>query len=234
MNLATARNTLRAKTGYPVESDQSTSTLTRILNAAYREIASKYPFHEVRCIKAFSTTADAPRYDVPTDMAALFRVWDDTNKKKLLKKGVRFLASLPPNMVTGKPIYYIREKDWIQLVPTPDASYSVQIFYLTEIADLIADGDEFVLPLPWHDGIVLKARHLYYDERGDIGKAIYAKNEWKDWVADKPSEIDLEKDDLEDSGVIVSSLGGEYSRWMGTPRAGDRFDSRGDFDTRDY
>ena len=211
MNLQTARSTLRTKIGNPTLADVPDSQLNRIINAVYREIGSKYPFNETRCIKSFPTTSSTARYTVPSDLAVLMRVWDDTNKKKLVKRGVRYLASIPKNVISAKPLSYVRTKDWIQLMPTPDAVYTIFIYYLTTIADLTLDADTFVLPLPWHDGIVLKARHTFYDERGDIGKAIYSKNEWKEWVADKPSEIDLEKDDLEDAGVIVSSLGGEYS-----------------------
>lgn len=215
MILQKMRDTLRTKIGNPSVADVSNDALNRICNAAYREIASKYPFNEVRCIKSFSCALGTARYTLPTDVAALFRVWDDTNKKKLSKRGPRFIATIRKDVPQAKPRYYIRVKDWIQLHPVPDAAYTIMIFYLTEIADMVADGDEPVIPLPWHDGIVLKARHIYYDERGDIGKAIYCKNEWKDWVSDKPSEIDLEKDDLEDGGVIVESLGGEHHHSAG-------------------
>lgn len=230
MNLATMRDTVRTKIGSPSVTDVSSSTLTRLCNAAYREIASKYPFNEVRCIKSFNTAVGTARYDMPLDLAALFRVWNDTEKMKLQKRGVRFLATARKDVPDAKPRFYVRVKDFIQLMPTPDAVYSIMIFYLTEIADMVADGDTPVIPLPWHDGIVLKARHLYYDERGDIGKAIYAKNEWKDWVSDKPSEIDLEKDDLEDGGVVVAQLGGEHGRTFG--RSGDyrHFPSRFDYE----
>lgn len=215
MNLETMRNTLRTKIGSPTVSDVSNDTLTRIINAVYREVGAKYPFNETRCIKAFDTIIGTNRYTLPTDLAVLFRVWDDTNKRKLTKRGVRYLATIPKNLADGAPKNYVRAKDWIQFIPTPDAVVSIQIYYLTEIADLIADEDEPVLPLAWHDGLILKARHAYYDERGDIGKAIYAKSEWKDWVSDKPSEIDQEKDDLEDAGVIVGMLGNEHGRRFG-------------------
>lgn len=215
MDLNTARLTLRTKVGSPTEDEVSNETLTRILNAAYREIGSKYPFHETRCIKSFDTVAGTPRYTVPTDIAVLWRVWDSTNNKKLIKRGVRFLATVPAGQENDKPRSYVRAKDWIQLIPPPDAAYTINIYYLTEVQDLVADTDEFAIPLPWHDGIILRARHLYYDERGDIGKAIYCKNEWKDWLSDKPSEIDMEKDDLEDAGVIIPTLGGEHPNRRG-------------------
>ncbi len=212
MNLVTMRTTLRPKLGNPTVAEVPDATLTRLLNASYREITTKYPFNETRCVKTFPTVAGTDRYDVPSDLNALFRIWDETNKRKLQKRGVRFLATARKNVPNGKPLYYVRIKNFFQLVPIPDAIYTLDIFYLQMVADLAADADVPVIPAPWHDGMILKARHMYYDERGDIGKAIYAKNEWKDWVSDKPSEIDLEKDDLEDAGVIVSSLGGEHAR----------------------
>lgn len=211
MDLNTARLTLRKKIGNPTVVDVSNDDLNRIINAAYKEIASKYPFNETRCIKSFLTTPGVSRYDVPVDLAALLRVWDDTNKRKLVKRGVRYLASLPQNYPIGAPRGYVRVKNFIQLIPTPDAETSILMYYLSAIADLVADVDEFLLPRGWHDGIILKARHIYYDERGDIGKAIYAKNEWKDWVSDKPSEIDLEKDDHDDVGIVLPQLAGEVA-----------------------
>lgn len=210
MDLATMRNTLRTKIGFPTVTDVSEDTLTRIINAVYREVCNKYAFNETRCIKSFNTAIGTARYTLPTDIAVLWRVWNDTEKYKLRKRGVRFLATLAPNIPQNKPRDYVRTKDWIEVSPVPDAVYVIKIFYLTETADLVADGDTPVLPLPWHDGLVLKARHSYYDERGDIGKAIYAKNEWKEWLSDKPSELDMEKDDLDDAGVVVATLGGEH------------------------
>lgn len=213
MNLVTARNNLRAKIGNPTTSNVLDSKLTRIINAAYKEIAAKYTFNETRSIAYFQTVTNTDRYVLPTDLNALLRVWDDTNKMKLKKRGPRYIGSVPLNVPTGKPLNYVRVKNWMQLLPIPDAVYSLYIYYMATPADLVADADSFILPEPWHDGIVLKARHIYFDENGDVGKAIYANNQWKDWVSDKPSEIDLEKEDYEDAGVILTSLGGEYSRF---------------------
>jgi hypothetical protein len=227
MDLQTAQAILRAKIGNPTTADVPDVTLARLLNSAHREIGSKYPFNEVRCLKAFDTVIDVGRYTLPPDCAAVLKLWDNTNKRKLTKRGMRYLAIQPLNTPTGKPDGYIRARDWIQITPTPDAVYQLMMYYLTIVNDAVAPTDEFLLPVPWHDGIILRARHLYFDERGDIGKAIYAKNEWKDWVADKPSEIDIEKDDL-DTGVVVSELGGEYKRAWGRvdPRYDELFDYR--------
>ena len=114
MDLNTARLTLRTKVGSPTTDEVSDETLNRIINAAYREIGSKYPFHETRCIKSFTTESGTARYTCPTDIASLLRVWDSTNSKKLKKRGVRFIATLPPGQTNDKPLNYVREKDIVQ------------------------------------------------------------------------------------------------------------------------
>lgn len=213
MTLAQMRASLRGKIGNPTTSQVADSVLTGFLNDAYRFILGRYRFPAGRKTStAAATVANTATIALPADLVALIRVWDITNSTKLRKVGPRFLASLPANIPVGKPKYYLREQTQITLVPTPDAVYSIGMYYQPVIVALSADGDIPSIPDFWHDGIVLKARHIYYDEKGDVGKAIYASNQWKDWVADKPTETDTEKDDLDDSGVIIDALGSGYSR----------------------
>lgn len=217
---------LRRRVGRPTTTEVPDDTLKEVINRAYKEIATKYPFNEVRCITSFNTTADDARYQVPTDSNMIYRVWDDTNKKKLHKRGVRFMTGLPDNLPNGKPLHYVRVRNYIQLIPTPDAEYSIKLYYKLDLTELEANDDVPVLPPSWHEGILLKARHMYYDDRGEVGKAIYALNAWKEWISDKPSEIDEEKDDMDDTGVVIPSLGHEYSRGLGVrdTRFNDNFD----------
>jgi hypothetical protein len=216
---------LRSRIGNPLTSEVPNTTLQSVINRAYRDVGTKYPFNETRCITTFNTIVDSPRYDIPTDADLIYRVWDDTNKCKIRKRGVRYMTGIPLNYPTGKPLAYVRVRNWMQLIPTPDAIYSVAIYYLLTLGDLSADTDKPVLPLPWHEGLVLKARHMYYDDRGEIGKAIYALNAWKEWLSDKPQEMDIEKDDMDDIGVVISSLGNEFSSGANRdPRFNERFD----------
>lgn len=212
MTLQEMRIALRKKAGNPSETEVPNATLDDCINRAYKEIGTKYAFNETRCITSFETVIDSPRYQVPPDSNLMYRVWDDTNKRKLHKRGVRYFTGLPTNYPTGKPQSYFRVQNWLQLIPTPDAIYTIKIYYLLDLAPLVGITDVPVLPFAWHDGIVTKARYIYYDDRGEIGKAIYAMNAWKEWVADKPSEMDIEKDDMDDVGVVIPTLGGEFSR----------------------
>lgn len=218
MNLAAARIELRSKIGNPTVANIPDSELTSVLNSAYRFIVGRYPFNEFRKLVTFPTATGTTRYILPPDIAWIRRMWDDTNKVKLTKKGISWLARIPLNTPTGKPRYYVRAEDWVQFVPGVDAVYSIMLYYQYQPPALALDADVPLFVESWHDGWVLKARHIYYDGKGDIGKAIYAKNEFKDWVSDKPSEIDQEKEDMDDVGVELPEL----SSW--SPRRDLRFD----------
>lgn len=220
MNLQAAQISLRSKIGNPTTANVPDATLTGYLNDAYRFVATRYPFNEMRKVVSFSTAVGTDRYIVPPDLAVVKKLWDDTNKKQIMKRGVNFVSSLPKNMQTGKPKWYFRADDWMQIIPSVDGIYSLMLYYQIQPAALVNAADTPIIPVSWHDGWVLKARHIYYDEKGDIGKAIYANNAWKDWVADKPSEIDQEKEDTDQAVDLVEKRYG----YMQRPRRDPSFD----------
>lgn len=226
MNLIQARASLRKKIGNPTIDNVPDADLTALLNTAQSFITARYAFNETRKLVSFNTVIGQDRYTVPTDMLAIRRIWDNTNKKKLLRRGIRFLSMLPlTGFDPGAGRFYVHDSDWIQILPQADAVASIYLSYIAQPPVLVADGDKPIFPESWHDGWVLKARHIYYDEKGDTGKAIYARIEWKDWVADKPSEIDFEKDDMDDVGIELPELS-QYSRASIDPRYDPYFDTR--------
>lgn len=205
MNLLEMRTSLRAKAGNPTTAEVPDSTLDRHINTAYLYIAGRYPFTETRKTTSFPTTVAFSRYQVPPDAAAILHVWDSTNRRRLAKLHYRSESELGRALPPGPPRGYIRGSNWIQLIPTPLAEYTLVLDYQATPTSLAADADVPIFPTSWHEGIVIRARFNYYDERGDVGKAIYVSNAWKDWVADKPSELDAEKDDFE-HGVEMPEL----------------------------
>lgn len=226
MNLTAAIADLRSKIGNPTVVNIPDAELTGYLNTAYSFIAGRYPFGELRQVTTLVTVSGTDQYIVPADLQFVKRLWDDTNKRKIYKRGARFLAGLPISLQAGPPRWYFRAGNYIQLIPSVNAILNIKLFYQSQPAVLVAGTDTPVIPTAWHDGWVLKARHIYYDTKGDIGKAIYAKNEWKEWVSDKPSEVDMEKEDMDDVAIELPELG-EWARSAGGPDR--RFDTT--FDT---
>lgn len=206
MRLVDMRTVLRSRIGNPTEVDVPGSVLNQELNAAYLDIIDRYRFHKARKRCQFFTVVGQSRYDLPNDILAVLRVSDETNFRKLVKRGDRQLKSLDNYTTQGKPENYVRYRDWIELYPIPDGVYLMEVFYKFAHGALVQDEDQPSLPLVWHEGILMLAKHKYYiNIANDQPKAVLAYEAWKLWVSDKPTEIDEETVDI-DSGVEIVPL----------------------------
>ena len=132
----------------------------------------------------------------------------------MIKKGDRWLAGKDRSStaVQAAPQIYIRTGTGITLDPVPDAVYTIKYLYKGKITPLVADADEPVIPDGWDEGIKLLARHKYYDDKGDLQKAYWATNSYREWMRDQPSEIDEESVDI-DSAVELPTLNAGLPRY---------------------
>lgn len=205
MNITELRARLRRQVGNPSATALADSVLDRLLNAAYKDIADKFKFHRVRKICRFDTVSGQDKYSLPTDTGIVRKVRDVTNERKLEKYDLNDVVQRRRLDTEGKPLYYTHLRDWLQLFPVVDGVYVIEVHYQATVLDLTDVNATPIIPIGWHEGISLLARHKYYDEQGDIGKAIYTLNVWKDWLKDKPIEVFEELKDL-DKGVRIPTL----------------------------
>lgn len=215
MNLAQLRTDLRSAVGSPTVNDVTDDMLTSLINKAHRYIATVYPNLSSRVVVTTQTVIGTQDYAVPADCFAVREVWDSTNNVKLTKRGERWAAEhkwLTPT--NARPHSYVRFVNVLQLWPPPDGIYNIDMYYQQTIQDMAADSDVPVIPIPWHDGLVLKARWYYYDQlRSDIPKASASDVSWRMWLAEMPTSLDQETVDI-DSGVELPTLrrGRHYRR----------------------
>jgi hypothetical protein len=137
-----------------------------------------------------------------------------------LRKRDETWAAENATLESGKPLSYLRERDWIQLFPPPDDVYTLELFYKASAPVLTLDADEPIFPTTWDQGAIYLARYKYWDVRGDLQKATFAFNAWQMWVRDKPNEImeEMFADDTEGVRLLIP---------------GRRTSPRLDFDERD-
>lgn len=213
MNLSQLEVKLRAKTGNPSLADVPLATNYGFLNDALQEMANKYIFHRGRNIVTFPTIMGQARYTIPSDCLAVLSLWNTTTnfQGKLTKKDEQWLAA-QQSSTTSTPTGYVRQKDWIELSPVPDAIYTMRLLYKIDVPQLVAPSDIPVLPSVWHPGIWMRARVLYWDEKGDITKAQWAETFFANWVMDKPDELQEEDQADNVEGVVLPTLTDTPSR----------------------
>lgn len=222
-SLLAIRTELRTKVGNPSVAEVSDTVLDAVINQANKEIYDKYPFHAARRIVTFPTVASTGLYVLPTDCLSVYSLWNTTSgyQGKLLKRDENWLSTQQLQQ-NGPPTYYVRQRGWVQLSPTPDAVYSIRLMYKAMCPTLAEDTDEPVIPASWHDGIWRLARFIYWDEKGDLAKAQWSNNMWLQWVSDKPNE--MQDEDFMDNteGVVMPFL-------IQSPNA-DSFNSQNNWD----
>jgi len=200
-------DTLRVKVGNPSTAEVDDLVLGRLINNATEEIQDKYKFLKARKVTTFPTVSGSALYMLPSDCVSAFSLWNTSagNRGKLTKRDENWLST-QQDLQNGPPTDYVRQRGWVQLVPTPDAVYTIRLMYKVSYTKMVDDMDEPVLPLPWHQGIWRLARFLYWDEKGDLAKAQWAQAVWTQWVSDKPNE--MEEEDMMDNteGVILPFL----------------------------
>lgn len=205
MDLLAIRTRVRSGVGSPSTTDVTDTVLNGFINDATSDLAVKFPHHKARRRTSFNTVADTQEYDLPSDVGAILRVWDETNHRRLEKIADSGFSELP-DMESGKPLKYCRFRTQIALVPSPDEDdIVIWIHYRQNLTAMSADGDEPELPRSWHHGIVLLAKWYYYDDQGDVLKKNEAWATYRTWLDDMPTEQEEESADI-DSGVRLPTL----------------------------
>lgn len=205
MNLLQLRTDLRGRVGNPTVAEVPNSELDDRINESIRDIIDRYGFLNARKIVQFNTVMDVPRYAIPTDCLVVMKLRHPLDNLQLIKRDETW-ASKRMTEDSGRPTDYLRERDWMQLFPTPDDVYTLEIMYKAAPATLVNDVDEPELPSMWREGILLLARAKHWDYKLDIQKATHAYNVWERWVSTKPSEVSEELFADNTEGIIIPTL----------------------------
>ena len=90
-------------------------------------------------IKRATATADAQYLSVPTDWLEAINIQIDSNEfSPLFQQSIESMDVYRKsnNNSTGQPVYYAMVDDTIELAPTPDSQYTLQLTYYAKISSL--------------------------------------------------------------------------------------------------
>lgn len=175
------------------------------INQAYIDFTTRNKFWQLRFPKNFrfpeldtdqpDVTIDGTAYvATPTDCLYPHTVHDDTNDKKLdnmvwrtyIKKTGRATATSE-----GKPAKWVRYGSRIYFHPTPDAAYTVTIYY-RKIPAVMITGQTTAIQSIWDEPILKLAVIQSLMRLKEYDKATKEKAEWIDMMAGKLGVYDYE------------------------------------------
>lgn len=135
-------------------------------------------------VKRATATADAQYISLPTDWLEAINVEITSNDfRPLMQMSIESLDVYRKanNNVTGQPIYFALVDNTMELAPTPDASYTLQLTYFSKI-DALSDSNTSNFVLASHPDIYLygSLKHasvfLMEDERAPLFNAQFEKS----------------------------------------------------------
>jgi hypothetical protein len=135
-------------------------------------------------IKRATATADAQYLSLPTDWLEAVNVEITSNDfRPLMQMSIESLDVYRKanNNITGQPIYFALVDNTMELAPTPDAEYTLQLTYYSKI-DALSDSNTSNFVLASHPDIYLygSLKHasvfLMEDERAPLFNAQFEKS----------------------------------------------------------
>jgi hypothetical protein len=138
------------------------------VNQAYVDLTTKnkfwdlkmptnFDFPELRTSTTATTTAGTPYIVSPTDLLYIRHIHNDTSDMKLDK--IRFMEYVrdtgrATSNSYSKPLQWIRDGGNIYLYPTPDATYTLSVYYRKRPAAMSATTDTTVIGAEWDEPIL--------------------------------------------------------------------------------
>lgn len=152
-------------------------------------------------IAVSSTTSGGNRIALPSDFAApialtLYVGSSSTNTLSrttatvpLRQRDTPFLDAQDNEFTTGEPQYYAPFATWLELFPSPNSAYSLQLRYVARQPTLINSTDTPALSAPWHQAWAYKTIALVEASRNNPEGEQIAEARFRNYVATIPTDL---------------------------------------------
>ena len=185
--------------------DWSLSDASFFANLAVFEVASRAHHVPKEAIAVSSTTTGENRIAFPTDFdypialtmfvgsTSTATTSNTTRVVPLVQKDARWFDS--QELATGEPEAYVYYGTSIELYPSPNSAWSLQLRYMTKPSTLIASTDTPVLDERWHPAILYKTVELLEASRNNVEGEAIARNRYLSYMASTPTDLALKQRD---------------------------------------
>jgi len=207
-----------------IGSEMEPSRVSQLANQAIQDIAIRTPMAEKETIAISSTSSGEPKFYLPADCDEIVTLsyltaatgigFDNSDALFWDQRGVAYggnadsgnggwiirqaspweVDSVSEGTSTGVPDRYLWYGSWLELYPSPNSAYSVQLRYYKRISDLTNLDLSPSIATRFHYGVVLKTAELLA-QPGDTARAAYFANRYVSYMESIP---DIQKQRLRD------------------------------------
>lgn len=195
--------------------DITLSEATRYLNIAYSEMVSVVGHTPLEALALSSTTSGEGRYAKPTDFGSLIALTlyagsssTDTGSHytsviPLRQQDSRWIdaQTLTNTETPGIPSDYLEFATWIELYPSPNSAYSMQMRYNAKPSTLVNSQDTPALDERWQAGLIYKTAELMCASRNDVEGEAMARNRYINLMQVLPTDKALKQKDRTNMGM---------------------------------
>lgn len=185
--------------------DVSLSEASRLANIAYQEVAQMYGHRPPQSIAVSSTTSGENRYATPSDFdyVTAFTIYQGssattgsrtTTPIPLIQRDANWVdaQTLTPS---GIPSHYVNYSTYVEVWPSPNSAYSMQLRYQAKLATLVNSTDTLALDDRWHPAVAFKAAEYCAAARNYTEGEAMARNRYLSYVNTIPSDTQLKQRD---------------------------------------
>src|SRR5205823_4235678 len=175
------------------------------INAAYSELFNKVAQTPLESIAISSTTSGGGRIALPPDYQyaialTLYQGSSDTGTSHTTTT----IALRPQDAgwidtqtvsPSGVPEAYVQYGTALELWPSPNSAYSLQLRYAVKPPMLIASTDTPMLDERWHPGLLYKSVELLEASRNNVEGEAIARNRYISFMMATPSDLAMKQRD---------------------------------------
>ena len=157
--------------------DYTSSELSLFANLAYQEVATRIRYNGLEQVAISSTTSGGFRLPTPSDFAYPLGVSNlsmsgPSSYRELRQQDAKWFDS--QSTALGTPVYFGLFGTWMELWPSPDSTYSLQLRYVTQPQTMVASTSTPGIEDRWHIAIAYKTAALLAAARNDeMGEAVH-------------------------------------------------------------
>ncbi len=189
----------------------TTANLNRWINLAQDEVESRLLSRVLRNSGSFATEANVDTYAVmEINFRSFVQLWQTDSPSVMTQIDTRaFRRVVPDPESSGIPLWwmflgYTSGFPQVQLYYIPDTTYTINYEFLSNLADLSADGDESILSHLGYDELLIQGAFIRYLQVKDTQRYMVEKGRFDELLRHYRQELQPSID-----------LGRRFADWLG-------------------